>query len=277
MEQARKLGDADVGADLRSHHGGEKGDLLGMVQHLLAVTGPETQNAEVAYDLRMQTLEADLENRSLPLLFDPLQDLLAGLGHDLFDACRVDATVDDELVQRARSHFATDGVEPADDHRLGCVIHDEVDTGRLLEGTNVAALFADDPALELVCRQGKHRDRDLRGLVRRDPLYRLRDDLASPALALLTGGKLCVADLARDLVAQLLLDFRHQNAGGFLAGHLRDPLELELLQALVVFELSFQLVESLLLVAELPLPAGEVLVLMVEVLLFLEKTLFDLL
>src|SRR5262245_42213138 len=103
-------------------------------------------------DLRVQTLEAELEDRALPLLFDPLQDLLAGLGDDLLDACRVDPAVDDELVQRDPGHLAADGVEAADDDGLGRVIDDEVDARGLLEGADVAPFLADDAALQLICR-----------------------------------------------------------------------------------------------------------------------------
>ena len=74
-----------------------------------------------------------------------------------------------------------------------------------------------------------------------------------------------------------MLDLRHQHALSFLSGHLGDPLELELLQAFVVLELSPQLLQPLFLVAELTLAAVEVLALAVEVFLFLEQALFDLL
>ena len=70
----------DVGADLGRHHGGEISDLFRVVQHLLPVAGAKTKDAEVADDLGVKPLQADLQDRRLPFLFDPLQDLLAGLG-----------------------------------------------------------------------------------------------------------------------------------------------------------------------------------------------------
>ena len=140
--------------------------------------------------LGVKTLKADLQDGGLALFLDPLQDLLAGLGHDLFDACWMNAAVDDELVQRDPCHLAAHRVETADDHRLGRVIHDEVDSGRLLQGADVAAFFADDPSLELIGRQRQNRNRDLGGLVGRDPLDRLGDDLSCAALALVASGQL---------------------------------------------------------------------------------------
>ncbi len=259
VEQARQLGDADVGADLGRHHGGEIADLFRMVQHLLPVARAETQDAEMADDLRVQSLQAELQDRALPLLLDPLQDLLAGLGDDLFDAGRVNPAVHDELVERDPCHLAAHRVEPADDHGLRGVVDDQVDSGGLLEGADVAPFLADDAALQLVGRQRQHRDRDLRGLVGGDALDGLGDDLASATLALVPGRQLRLSDLACDLVAQVLLDLRHQDALGFLPGHVGDALQLELLLVRALLELGLDVVERLLLVAELALGAVEVL------------------
>ena len=101
--------------------------------------------------------------------------------------------------------------------------------------------------------------------------------IAGAALAFVAGGKLRLADLARDLVAQLLLDLRHQDPRSFLAGHVGNPLELLFLLADAVVELSANLVQPLLLAAELALAPVEILALTVEVLLLGKKALFDLL
>ena len=74
-----------------------------------------------------------------------------------------------------------------------------------------------------------------------------------------------------------MLYLGHQDALGLLARHVGDPLELLFLLAVAFLELRFDVVERLLLVAQLPLAAVEVLPLAVEVLLFLKKSLFDLL
>src|SRR4029077_21233086 len=120
----------------RGHHRREISDLFRVVQHLLAVARSEPQDAEVADHLGAESLKTDLQDSCLPLLFDPLQDLLPGLGDYLFDAGGVYATVDDELVQRELGRLAADWVEAADDHRLRRVIHYQVDSRRLLEGAD---------------------------------------------------------------------------------------------------------------------------------------------
>src|SRR6202011_4169297 len=53
VEKPRHLGEANVGADLRRHHGGQVGYFLGVAQYLLAVTGAEPEDAEMPDDLRV--------------------------------------------------------------------------------------------------------------------------------------------------------------------------------------------------------------------------------
>src|SRR5579859_8130230 len=72
----------------------------------------------------------------------------------------MDPAVHDELVQRDPGHLAADGVEAADDHGFRGVVDDEVDPGRLLQGTDVAPFLADDAAFELVGRPRHHGSRD---------------------------------------------------------------------------------------------------------------------
>ncbi len=117
-------------------------------------------------------------------------DLGARLGDDLLDPARVDAAVGDELGHGQPGHLAADGIEPGEHDRLGRVVDDEVDPGRLFERADVAALAADDPALHLVRRQMDDRDRVLGGVVRGHALHRGDDDVAGTVLGVLAGGTL---------------------------------------------------------------------------------------
>ena len=57
------------------------------------------------------------------------------------------------------------GSKPEQDDRARRVVHDEVDAGGQLERADVAALAADDAALEIVARQVDHGDRRLDGVL----------------------------------------------------------------------------------------------------------------
>src|SRR3954463_16666320 len=64
----------------------------------------------------------------------------------------------DELLQSEPRGLSSDRVEAGEHHRLGRIVDDEVDAGVRLEGADVPALPADDPALHVVGRKGEHGD-----------------------------------------------------------------------------------------------------------------------
>ena len=138
-------------------------------------------------DLRGEPRDARVVGRGLAGLAHDEIDLGAGLGDDLLDAARVDASVGQKLGQGDPGDLATNGVEAAEDDRLGRVVDDQVDPGRLLQGADVAALAADDPAFHLVARQVDDADRVLGGVIRGDALHRGKDDVAGLVLSLLAG------------------------------------------------------------------------------------------
>src|SRR5687768_10520029 len=62
----------------------------------------------------------------------------------------MDTAVLNQLAEGKPGDLAADVVEGADDDDAGRVVDDDVDSGRLLEGADVAALTADDAALHVV-------------------------------------------------------------------------------------------------------------------------------
>ena len=98
----------------------------------------------------MQSVDSQVDRRALADLDDLLLDLLLNLGDYLLDACGVDAAVGDELVQGQTRDFAAYGIEAREDDSLGGVVDDDLDARRGLQSADVAALAADDAALDLV-------------------------------------------------------------------------------------------------------------------------------
>ena len=92
---------------------GEPGDLLGVLEHVLAVGGPVLQAPEQLDELGVEVRDAELERRRLALLADLLPELRADLLDDLLDAGRVDAAVHDELLEREPGDLAPDRLEGA--------------------------------------------------------------------------------------------------------------------------------------------------------------------
>src|SRR6266542_388039 len=99
VEEAGPLGHLDVRAELRRHVGREPGDLLGMLEHVLAIGRAVLESSQQLDELRVQIRNRELQSGRFPLLADLLPQLRAHLLDDLFDARGVDAAVRDEFLQ----------------------------------------------------------------------------------------------------------------------------------------------------------------------------------
>ena len=218
-------------------------------EHVLAVARAVLEPPEELEDVGWEARHAGVVRGLLAGLADDEVDLGARLGDDLLDPPRVDPAVAHQLRERDSGDLAADRVEAREDDRLGRVVDDQVDPGRLLEGADVAALAPDDPALHLVVRQVDDRDRVLRGVIRGDALHRGQDDVAGLVRGLLAGPPLDRASELDRVVLGLLADRLEEDALGVLGGHAADLLEgddpllvelLQLLAALVQLDLLLE-------------------------------------
>ena len=250
VKEAGPLGCDLVDAELGGHDAAERGDLRGVGQDVLSERGAIAQRAEGLDELGVQVVDAGVEGGLLPGLADALGDEGLGLLVELLDAGGVDAAVGDQVLERNAGGLATHRVEAREHDGLGRVVDDEGHAGDLLEGADVAALAADDAALEVVRGDVDRRDRDLAGLVGGAALDGGRDDLAGGLVGL---GADALLGLAQDL--RLVADGLGADAGkqlvvGLVGGEAGDALELGGLAHL-------HLVEVVLAAVELTLEARE--------------------
>ena len=138
----------------------------------------------------------------------------------------MDAPVGDQPLQGQAGDLAAIGIVGGDQDRLRRVVDDEVDAGVQLQGADVAALAADDPALHVVAGQIDHRHRGLDGVVGGQPL----DGGGQDFLGLLARGlpRLLLQPHADELrlAAGLVFHLGEQLALGLLGGEAGDRLEL---------------------------------------------------
>ena len=121
-------------------------------QDVLAVAGAEMQTPKQIDQPFVQAVDVGLHaGLFAEFLHVPFEFLLCACD-DFLDARRMDASVGNQLFERKPGHLAADHVEGADDHHAGRVVDDHIHAGRFLEGSDVAALAADDAALHLVVR-----------------------------------------------------------------------------------------------------------------------------
>jgi hypothetical protein len=207
----------------------------------------------------MERADVRLEHRLLPHLDHVLVDLRLRLVEGLLDPGRMDAPVLKQLVEREAGDLAPHAVEPREQDRARGVVDDEVDPGQRLEGADVAALPADDAALQLVRLQLHHRDRRLHRVARRHPLHHRGQDASRAPVGVTPGLLLHLPDHAGAVVAQLVLELAHQDLLGLPGAEPGHPLELAQLPRLLGLQLLADVVQVPAAVVEGPLPLAQLL------------------
>ena len=157
---------------------------------------------------------------------DVLLHLGLRLGDHFLDPRRMNSAVLDQLGQRQPGRLAADVVEGADDHHARRVVDDHVDAGAFLEGADVAALAADDPALHVVAGNVHGADGGVGGVLGGVAVDGGGQDAAGLLLAGLPQVLLVPLQAAGDRLGQLALEPLQQQRLGLLAAQAADLLQL---------------------------------------------------
>ena len=178
VQEGAALDQCRLDAQLGGHDAGDVRGLDEVSEHVLAVAGAVLEPAECRQQPLVEIGDADVGEGVAGGAQAQLVDLGLALLVGLLDAVRVDAAVEDEPLEGEPADLAPHRIEARQQHGLGGVVDDQVDAGDGLVGADVAALAADDAALHVVAGQVHHADDGLGGLLARDALDGLDDDLA---------------------------------------------------------------------------------------------------
>ena len=188
----------------------------------------------------------------------------------------MDAAVGDQGLDGEAGDLAADAVEGRQHDRLGRVVDDDVDARQVLEGADVSALAADDPALEVVGGELDDRDRCLGGVPGGGALDRDRQDVPGPLVGLEAGLLLDAPNELCHIAAALLLDLRHEHVAALGGGQPGDLLELGDLGVAGGLELLLELLGVGLAVGDRLIAARELLDRRLELALARRQALLDL-
>ena len=94
-----------------------------MLQDILAVARPELQLTHKVEQLLWNTSYANLTRRIFTSAHDFFVNLLICLGHNLFDATRVDPSVFHQHLEAQARHLATHWIKATEDDHPWRVIH----------------------------------------------------------------------------------------------------------------------------------------------------------
>src|SRR3954453_13623984 len=276
VQEGRALRGLHARLQLGGHDPGEVDDLERVLEDVLPVARPEPEAAEDLDQPLVDVAAVGLEDGLLAGLLDDLFDLRLRLVVHLLDPRRMDAAVLDQLRQRQLRDLAPDPVEGREHDRLRGVVDDHVDPGEVLEGPNVAALAADDPALHVVGRQLDQGDRGLGCVIRGHALESVGDEVPRAPLGLAPRLLLGLAHVARELVPDQLLRALEQVRLRLVDGHARDPLQLGLLDVACALELFLELLRVQLPVGDPLFAPRQLGQLAVDLVFLREYALFDL-
>ena len=105
-----------------------------MLQKVLAVRRAVFHFANHADELRVQAMYSEVDCRALSCFDYFFFHLFAHLCHNFFDACRVNAAVDYELMKGEACYFAAHRVESGKHDSLRGVVYDNLYAGGSLKG-----------------------------------------------------------------------------------------------------------------------------------------------
>ena len=146
-------------------------------------------------------MHTHVDGCALTCLDDLFLKLLAHLCHHLFDTCRVDTTVEHELMQCQTGSLATHWVEAREDDGFRSIVNHDLDTCCRLESTDVSTLTADDATLHLIAVDMENGHCVLNRSLACYALYGLDDN----RLCLLVGGHPCLIHYLVDIRSSLAL------------------------------------------------------------------------
>src|SRR5580658_4297464 len=150
VEEAGALRKVGVEPDLARDQRGQEGRLDRVVEHVLVVGEAVLELPEELDDLGVEPVYVELVDGVLAGLRRREVDLLLRALDELLDARGMDAPVLDERLERVAGDLAPHGVERREEDKLGRLVYLQRDSGRRLEGLDVASLPADQPSLHLL-------------------------------------------------------------------------------------------------------------------------------
>ena len=198
-----------------------------MIEDVLRETVPELQPAKQLHDFGVHRTGPDLVDGLFARFEDGFIHLRLDLGDDLLDARRVDAAVEDQAFHRFARYLAPDRIEAGKHDGVRRVVDQDRDAGGLLEGADVPAFPADDPALHVVARQGDSGRGNVRGVRAGVALDGQSHDVPGLVFTPDLGVVEDVADETGGVAVRLVLDLLEQllaRFGRVESGDLRERL-----------------------------------------------------
>ena len=133
----------------------------GMLERILAIACSEFHPPEKPYQLRMDSVNANLQRSRLSFFPDQRLHFLAGFLHHLLNPRGMDTAIHDELFKGDPRNLASDRVKSRQDYGFRRIVNNKLNACHSLQCPDVASFPAYDPSFHLIARKLNHRNRRL--------------------------------------------------------------------------------------------------------------------
>ena len=138
------LGERFVKPQLRRKKPTQMCDLQAMVKSVLSVAGAKSQLSDQPRQIGMHVLDTRFEKGLFARLHDLRVDISLRFFYDLFDPGGMNSSILYQTFECDSGDLAPNRIETAQRHRLGRIVHDQVDARYRLERPDVSAFPAED-------------------------------------------------------------------------------------------------------------------------------------
>ena len=237
MQQTGTLCLCCIDAQFSGKNTGDMGNLNGMLQDILSITGAVTHAAQQLNQLRMQAMDAGLQNGTFTFLLDDLFHLAAALFDHFFDAGRMNPSVNNQLFQCQACNFTANRIKAGQRDCLRRIINNEINTGQSFQCADIAAFTANDTALHLIIRQRDNGNGCFCHMVCGTALDCGGNDLTGIFFRFILGLLLDFPQLDGSIMLRFLLNGIHQEFLCFITGQSGNAFQT--FQLLLLVQLSF--------------------------------------
>ena len=196
-----------------------------MIQYILSIAGAVTQPTQQLDKLRMDSVNAGLDNGPFTLLLDGSVYLPAGLFDHFLNPGGMNPSVGNQPFQGDPGNLSADRVEAGQGDSLGGVVNNQINAGHGLDGPDITALAANDAALHFVVRQGHNRNGGFRHVIGGASLNGQGNDLAGLVVRVILCLLLDFHDFDRFFMNQFVFQFFQQIILGLVNGESGDSFQ----------------------------------------------------
>ena len=226
MKQAGPLRSLCVQTKLRSHCSRNVSNLTGMLEKILTIRGTILHTSDKLDELNVDAVDAEVNAGALSNLKNLILKLFLHLCHNLLDTCRMDAAVDNELMQSKTRNLTSHRIKGRKKDCVRGVVNDNLNSGSGLKRTDVASFTADDASLDLIAFDVEDSDRVLDCSFRGRSLDRVDYDSLGLLGRIQTGVVNHIVDVGLCLCPGFRLHVFHEYILGFGRRHSGNTLNL---------------------------------------------------